>query len=308
MTTDRETTRIVRSWIQLGVDRMPERVLDAVLDELPATPQRRSLWPAWRSPPDAQLVAAKSSAVAAVVLLARRRAAAAARPRRSRRTRTASPSPSLRPRPRSPLGHGGSLNASSRLGSISGRLPRQRRDPRRHGHRSPPGWSLRRSRPGRPGSARKRRRPTAWPSVVPRRQRRSTNPLVPADGKVDPPLGRDGRRMLCRRQSTKHPAWTAECDPPTSRSMAVRGKTCRVRHPRRTPTPLAAPTVSSALSIDSIADGGIVPRSGAGHGTDVRLVHRRCRRQSSRHRRLSLPGHDPDGRSRGLAAVVELGR
>ena len=42
MTTDRETTRIVRSWLQLGVDRLPERVLDAVLDVLPATPQRRS--------------------------------------------------------------------------------------------------------------------------------------------------------------------------------------------------------------------------------------------------------------------------
>lgn len=48
MTSDRETARIVRSWMQLGVDQLPERVLDAVLDELPSTPQRRSPWSAWR--------------------------------------------------------------------------------------------------------------------------------------------------------------------------------------------------------------------------------------------------------------------
>jgi hypothetical protein len=50
MSTDRETTRLVRSWLESGVTRLPDRVLDAVLDQVPATPQRRPLWRAWRSP------------------------------------------------------------------------------------------------------------------------------------------------------------------------------------------------------------------------------------------------------------------
>ena len=45
MSTDRETTRIVRSWLRDGVTSLPDRILDAVLDELPATRQRRSWWP-----------------------------------------------------------------------------------------------------------------------------------------------------------------------------------------------------------------------------------------------------------------------
>ena len=49
MSTDRETTRIVRSWLEEGVTALPDRVLDAVLDQVPATPQRRSWWPARRS-------------------------------------------------------------------------------------------------------------------------------------------------------------------------------------------------------------------------------------------------------------------
>ena len=49
MSADRETTRIVRSWLDEGVTKLPDRVLDAVLDQVPATPQRRSGWSAWRS-------------------------------------------------------------------------------------------------------------------------------------------------------------------------------------------------------------------------------------------------------------------
>ena len=49
MSTDRETTRIVRSWLDEGATRLPDRVLDAVLDQVPATRQRRSGWSAWRS-------------------------------------------------------------------------------------------------------------------------------------------------------------------------------------------------------------------------------------------------------------------
>jgi hypothetical protein len=48
MSTDRETTRIVRSWLEEGVTALPDRVLDLVLDQVPATPQRRSWWPSWR--------------------------------------------------------------------------------------------------------------------------------------------------------------------------------------------------------------------------------------------------------------------
>jgi hypothetical protein len=49
MSTDRDTTRIVRSWLEEGATALPDRVLDAVLDQVPATPQRRAWWPARRS-------------------------------------------------------------------------------------------------------------------------------------------------------------------------------------------------------------------------------------------------------------------
>jgi hypothetical protein len=48
MSTDRETTRLVRSWLEDGVTALPDRVLDTVLERVPATPQRRSWWPARR--------------------------------------------------------------------------------------------------------------------------------------------------------------------------------------------------------------------------------------------------------------------
>jgi hypothetical protein len=44
MSTDRDTTRAVRSWLEEGVTALPDRVLDGVLDQLPATRQRRSPW------------------------------------------------------------------------------------------------------------------------------------------------------------------------------------------------------------------------------------------------------------------------
>ena len=49
MSTDRDTTRIVRSWLEDGVTALPDRVLDAVLDQVPSTPQRRSWWPSRRT-------------------------------------------------------------------------------------------------------------------------------------------------------------------------------------------------------------------------------------------------------------------
>jgi hypothetical protein len=48
VSTDRDVTRIVRSWMDEGVTQLPDRVLDLVLDQLPATPQRRASWLARR--------------------------------------------------------------------------------------------------------------------------------------------------------------------------------------------------------------------------------------------------------------------
>ena len=48
MSTDRDVTRIVRSWLEEGRTTIPDRVLVDVFDQLPATPQRRLSWPARR--------------------------------------------------------------------------------------------------------------------------------------------------------------------------------------------------------------------------------------------------------------------
>ena len=48
MSADRDVNRIVRSWLEEGVTALPDRVLDTVLDQLPATPQRRAPWPVRR--------------------------------------------------------------------------------------------------------------------------------------------------------------------------------------------------------------------------------------------------------------------
>jgi hypothetical protein len=44
MSSDRDTTRIVRSWLEEGVTQLPDRVLDGVLDQIPSTRQRRRPW------------------------------------------------------------------------------------------------------------------------------------------------------------------------------------------------------------------------------------------------------------------------
>lgn len=73
MSTDREVTRIVRSWLQEGATVLPDRVLDTVLDQLPATPQRRATWPARRltemNNPIRFAIAAAAVAVIAVVAI-----------------------------------------------------------------------------------------------------------------------------------------------------------------------------------------------------------------------------------------------
>lgn len=69
MRTEQETTRIVRSWLEEGVTALPDRVLDAALDQLPATPQRRSWWPARRFA-TMQTYAKLAIAAAAVLVVA----------------------------------------------------------------------------------------------------------------------------------------------------------------------------------------------------------------------------------------------
>jgi len=69
MSTDHDTTRIVRSWLKLDEYESADRVLGAVLDQLDAIPQRRARWPARRFPPMSNMVRI-TLATAAVVLLA----------------------------------------------------------------------------------------------------------------------------------------------------------------------------------------------------------------------------------------------
>ena len=68
MTAERDVTRIVRSWLEDGVTRLPDRVLDRVLDELPATSQRRAWWPARRFPQMNTSIRIAIAAAAVVVL------------------------------------------------------------------------------------------------------------------------------------------------------------------------------------------------------------------------------------------------
>ncbi len=71
MSTDRDVTRIVRSWLEDGATALPDRVLDSVLDQLPATSQRRAWWPAWRfrEMNSALKLAIAAAAVVAVALV-----------------------------------------------------------------------------------------------------------------------------------------------------------------------------------------------------------------------------------------------
>jgi len=69
MSTDRDLTRTVRSWLEDGVTSLPDRVLDDVLDQLPATHQRRATW--WQARRIAQMnTAARFGLAAAAVVVA----------------------------------------------------------------------------------------------------------------------------------------------------------------------------------------------------------------------------------------------
>jgi len=66
VSTDRDMTRLVRSWIQTDAHESADRVLGAVFDRLDTTPQRRPLWRARRYNPmngTFKLVAAGTAAV-----------------------------------------------------------------------------------------------------------------------------------------------------------------------------------------------------------------------------------------------------
>jgi hypothetical protein len=70
MTTDRDTrTRLVLSWLREDAHENAERVLLRALDEVDATPQRRSWWAAWRPTP-MNTYARFALAAAALVVLA----------------------------------------------------------------------------------------------------------------------------------------------------------------------------------------------------------------------------------------------
>jgi hypothetical protein len=70
MSTDRDTTRIVRSWLEDGVTRLPDTVLDSVLDRLPTTSQRRVTWWSARRPFEMNKLLAFSAAAVAIVVVA----------------------------------------------------------------------------------------------------------------------------------------------------------------------------------------------------------------------------------------------
>lgn len=70
MSTDREVSAIVRSWLQEGRTTLPDQVLDDVLDRLPATPQRRSIWAPRNSKPVTTLRMIVATAAVVVVAVA----------------------------------------------------------------------------------------------------------------------------------------------------------------------------------------------------------------------------------------------
>ena len=69
MSTDRETTRIVRSWLRTDEYDSADRVLGAVLDRLDTTPQRHATWPVRRFP-ELNNIAKLALGAAAVVVAA----------------------------------------------------------------------------------------------------------------------------------------------------------------------------------------------------------------------------------------------
>jgi hypothetical protein len=70
MSTDRDTTRIVRSWLRTDDHESADRVLGSVLDRLDTTPQRRGTWWPARRLPEMNNTAKLALGAAAVVVVA----------------------------------------------------------------------------------------------------------------------------------------------------------------------------------------------------------------------------------------------
>lgn len=68
MSTDRDVTRIVRSWLHEDAHEDADRILNLVLDEIDTTPQRRASWLARRFPIMNNSIVRLGIAAAAVVL------------------------------------------------------------------------------------------------------------------------------------------------------------------------------------------------------------------------------------------------
>jgi hypothetical protein len=68
MTANEEMERIVRSWLEPGLTTLTDDVLDPVLDQLPATPQRRPLWSLRRVRPVGSFAKFALAAAALVVV------------------------------------------------------------------------------------------------------------------------------------------------------------------------------------------------------------------------------------------------
>ena len=69
MSTERDTSRIVRSWLRTDEHDSADRVLGVVLDRLDATPQRRATWWPVRRTPTMNKIVGFSLAAAAVVVV-----------------------------------------------------------------------------------------------------------------------------------------------------------------------------------------------------------------------------------------------
>jgi hypothetical protein len=68
MTAPIDLSRVVRSWLREDEHESAQRVVEIVLARLDATPQRRSWWPAWRSPSVNAQTKALLAVAAAVVI------------------------------------------------------------------------------------------------------------------------------------------------------------------------------------------------------------------------------------------------
>lgn len=102
MTADRDTTRVVRSWLRTDEHESADRILETVLSRLDATPQRRR-WSAWRF---ARMNTYAKLAVAAAALVVVAVAGYSLLPGRGGVGGPPSPTPGVSPTPAPPLPSG----------------------------------------------------------------------------------------------------------------------------------------------------------------------------------------------------------